>query len=81
MTASRRGQLCRTWTPTAFLTLQHQEVVLVTFTKRDELDNVRVVGSSHNLNLLEDVGSLKDGKTRDQHDGECGFLGLDAKNG
>jgi hypothetical protein len=33
--------------------------MLVAFAKRDELDDIWVIGSSHDLNLLQNVGTLK----------------------
>jgi hypothetical protein len=38
--------------------LQDQKVVLIALAKADQLDDVGVVGSSHDLNLLEDVRTL-----------------------
>ena len=38
--------------------LEDQEVVLVALAKADQLDDVRVVRSSHNLDLFENVGAL-----------------------
>jgi hypothetical protein len=38
--------------------LEDQKVVLVALAKADQLDNVRVVRSSHDLDFLENVGAL-----------------------
>lgn len=41
--------------------LEDQEVVLIALAKADQLDDVRVVRSSHNLYLFENVGALNYG--------------------
>jgi hypothetical protein len=41
--------------------LEDQKVVLVALAKADQLDDIRVVRSSHNLYLFENVGALNYG--------------------
>ena len=41
------------------LTFEDQEVKLVALGKANELDDVGVVDTSHDLDLFEDVGSLQ----------------------
>lgn len=48
----------------ASLTFQDQEVVLIAFAEGDKFDDIWVVGSPHDLNLLENVGSLKNVEAR-----------------
>lgn len=43
---------------TEALTLEDQEIVLLALEEADELDDSRVIDTSHNLDLFEDVGAL-----------------------
>lgn len=40
------------------LTFENKEIVLVTLAETDKLDNARVIGSAHDLNFFEDIGTL-----------------------
>jgi hypothetical protein len=40
-------------------TLEDEEIVFGAFAERDELNDARVVGTAHDLDLFEDVCALK----------------------
>ena len=52
-----------------FHEFKYQKVVLFTLAKADQLDDVGMIGTTHDLNLFEDVGTLewKEGKACQLH--------------